>query len=217
MRVVGYVWHGLAVWCKTYSSIKASFFRTKFRIARKDPNNYLFPASKSRCCSTLVSQTPLSSFPFYGFLLLLNAPKHEVKSQRRPPYKICPKPPTVKIQQISSQVSAAKQSCTPQKTLTLKRIRLLSPQKYSPASILKRQYSFTKTWKRKHFYFQRFQNSNSESRRKKTCIGFSFIGANGKSKQIFIRHYFSSFPWEFHIEISRYMSISMERVVKFIW
>ncbi|CAG2251504.1 unnamed protein product [Mytilus edulis] len=50
--------------------------------------------------------------------LWLNAPKHGGKSQSRPPYKILPK-----------------RTCTPQKALTPKRIRLLSSMKNSPASL----------------------------------------------------------------------------------
>lgn len=56
----------------------------------------------------------------------LNAPKHEETSQRRPLHIICPKPPTVKLQQFSLPVSYTKRSCTTQKVLTPKQIKLFS-------------------------------------------------------------------------------------------
>ncbi|CAG2224702.1 unnamed protein product [Mytilus edulis] len=66
--------------------------------------------------------------------LWLNKPKHGRKSQNSPQYKICPKPPPAKMHHSSSPGSSKNHSCTPQKSITPKRIRTLSPMKHSPAS-----------------------------------------------------------------------------------
>lgn len=113
----------------------------------------------------------------------LNVFKHRVKLQRTPPYKVCRKPrsTTVTIHQTSPQVSSAKQSCMSQTILTLKRIRLLSSQNYSPSSILTNGNTPSENLLTKSLLFSEIAKQQVRIQKKNCCFFSSFQMAKVKT------------------------------------